>query len=372
MLRPDEPVDGRRWRLRLARAAGVTIDAEASLREPYRAEFDGPAPKVEVGDGTVTVEFRRHGLPLLDRSPRTTRLTLNAAVAWAIEASGGLAGVTANLDPVQLLGLEVNGGARALVLNLPRPWRTVPVRFDSGASGIAIHRPAGVAARVRVLGGAQNLTLDGHHFGAVGGEVVWQSPDYDAAAHRYEVSIRRGVKAVTLDAVKAAAGEDPADRMLVTVLFTDIVGSTERARELGDRRWRDLLDLHDQLARGLVRQEGGRLVKTTGDGVLAIFDGPGRAIRCAAALREQLRQAGLDIRAGVHTGEVEFRGDDVGGIAVHIGARIMGAAGPGEVLVSRTVRDLVAGSEITLEDRGSHVLKGVGDEWPLYAVGGSP
>jgi class 3 adenylate cyclase len=229
-----------------------------------------------------------------------------------------------------------------------------------------------VAARVRVRGGAQNLTLDDQHFGAVGGEVVWQSPDYDAAAHRYDVSIRRGVKAVTLDTVKAAAGEDPADRMLVTVLFTDIVGSTERARELGDRRWRDLLDLHDQLARGLVRQEGGRLVKTTGDGVLAIFDGPGRAIRCAAALREQLRQAGLDIRAGVHTGEVEFRGDDVGGIAVHIGARIMAAAAPGEVLVSRTVRDLVAGSQIALEDRGSHALKGVGDEWPLYAVGGSP
>jgi class 3 adenylate cyclase len=160
--------------------------------------------------------------------------------------------------------------------------------------------------------------------------------------------------------------------MLVTVLFTDIVGSTERARELGDRRWRDLLDLHDQLARGLVRQEGGRLVKTTGDGVLAIFDGPGRAIRCAAALREQLRQAGLDIRAGLHTGEVEFRGDDVGGIAVHIGARIMAAAAPGEVLVSRTVRDLVAGSQIALEDRGSHALKGVGDEWPLYAVGGAP
>ena len=152
------------------------------------------------------------------------------------------------------------------------------------------------------------------------------------------------------------------------MLFTDIVGSTERAQVAGDQRWRELLDVHDELARRLVAEEGGRLVKRTGDGILAVFDGPGRAIRCALALRRELREVGLDIRAGVHVGELDLRGDDVGGIAVHLAARIMAEAGPGEVLVSRTVRDLVAGSDITLKDRGSQRLKGVEGEWELFAV----
>ena len=239
-----------------------------------------------------------------------------------------------------------------------------------------MHRPAGVGARVEVNGGSQNLSLDDQRFGAVGGQTVWQSANYETAANRYDITILRGARAVTVDVVETADQQpgDRADRLLVTVLFTDIVGSTERAREVGDRRWRELLDAHDRLARELVHREGGKLVKSTGDGILAIFDGPGRAIRCAAALREELRPTGLDIRAGLHTGEVERRGDDVGGIAVHIGARIMGVAAPGEVLVSRTVRDLVAGSGIALESRGTHALKGVGDDWPLFAVsgGGSP
>jgi class 3 adenylate cyclase len=155
------------------------------------------------------------------------------------------------------------------------------------------------------------------------------------------------------------------DRVLATVLFTDIVGSTEQARELGDRRWREVLDTHDQLTSAEVDHFGGRLVKSTGDGVLATFDGPARAIRCASALRDTLPVA---IRAGLHTGEVELRGDDVGGIAVHIGARVAAVAGPGEVLVSRTVKDLVAGSGIDFADRGTHTLKGVADDWQLYAV----
>jgi len=155
------------------------------------------------------------------------------------------------------------------------------------------------------------------------------------------------------------------DRVLATVLFTDIVGSTERARELGDRKWRDLLDRHDELARLELDRHQGRLVKTTGDGLLATFDGPARAIRCASTLRQVLP---VPIRAGLHTGEVELRGDDVGGIAVHIGARVAAVAGAGEVLVSRTVKDLVAGSGIVFADRGSHALKGVADEWQLYAV----
>jgi class 3 adenylate cyclase len=152
------------------------------------------------------------------------------------------------------------------------------------------------------------------------------------------------------------------------VLFTDIVGSTERAREVGDRRWGELLDLHDRLARELVGQLDGRLVKSTGDGILALFDRPGRAIRCATGLRDRLRGSGVEIRAGVHTGEVQLRGDDVGGIAVHFAARVMAAAGPGEVLVSGTVHDLVAGSDHVLEDRGAHTLKGLSGEWRLFAV----
>ncbi len=159
-------------------------------------------------------------------------------------------------------------------------------------------------------------------------------------------------------------------RVLATVLFTDIVGSTERATELGDRRWRELLQVHDDLAGRLVDRWGGRLVKTTGDGILATFDGPGRAVGCAAALREELRGIDMQIRAGLHAGEVELRDGDVGGIAVHIAARVLAAASPGEVLVSRTVRDLVTGSETVLEDRGAHHLKGVEGTWQLFAVGG--
>jgi class 3 adenylate cyclase len=158
------------------------------------------------------------------------------------------------------------------------------------------------------------------------------------------------------------------ERALATVLFTDIVSSTERARQVGDRRWAELLDTHDRLARELVAELGGRLVKSTGDGILALFDRPGRGIRCATALRDRLRGSGVEIRAGVHTGEVQLRGDDVGGIAVHFAARVMAAAAPGEVLVSGTVRDLVAGSDYVLEDRGPHALKGIDGEWRLFAV----
>ena len=160
----------------------------------------------------------------------------------------------------------------------------------------------------------------------------------------------------------------PTTRVLATVLFTDIVGSTERAAALGDRRWRELLAVHDDLADRLVHQWGGRLVKTTGDGLLATFEGPGRAIGCAVALRDQLGDVDLRIRAGLHTGEVELRGDDVGGIAVHIAARVMDSAAPGEIVVSRTVADLVVGSDRTLEDRGPHTLKGVQGHWRLFAV----
>jgi class 3 adenylate cyclase len=158
-------------------------------------------------------------------------------------------------------------------------------------------------------------------------------------------------------------------RVLSTVLFTDIVGSTERAARLGDRRWRELLNAHDELAGRLIEEFGGQLIKTTGDGILATFDGPSRGVRCATALRDQLRGIGLQIRVGLHTGEVELRTGDVGGLAVHIAARVMAAARPGEVVTSRTVRDLIVGSDIAVEDRGEHALKGIDGSWQLFAVG---
>ena len=160
------------------------------------------------------------------------------------------------------------------------------------------------------------------------------------------------------------------NRVLATVLFSDIVASTKQASQLGDRRWRELLNVHDELARRLVEEFGGRLVKTTGDGLLATFDGPGRGIRCAAALRDELGGIGVQLRVGLHTGEVELRDGDVGGIAVHIAARVMAAAGPGEILTSKTVRDLIVGSDIVLEDRGTHPLRGVEGTWQLFEVVG--
>ena len=168
--------------------------------------------------------------------------------------------------------------------------------------------------------------------------------------------------------VPGAGQGDQGERSLATVLFTDIVNSTERAREVGDRRWAELLDAHDRLAGELVDRFGGWLVKSTGDGVLAIFDRPGRAIRCATALRDRLQRSGVEIRAGLHTGEVQFRGSDVGGIAIHIAARVMATAGAGEILVSRTVHDLVAGADGALDDRGVHTLRGMAGEWQLFAV----
>ena len=159
------------------------------------------------------------------------------------------------------------------------------------------------------------------------------------------------------------------DRVLATVMFTDIVGSTTRAAELGDSRWRDLVEAHDGLVRSRLERHRGTEVKTLGDGFLATFDGPGRAIRCACDVRDAVRSLGLELRAGLHTGECEVSDRDISGIAVNIGARVGATAGAGEVLVSQTVKDLVAGSGLDFEDRGEHELKGVPGSWRLYSVG---
>ena len=158
------------------------------------------------------------------------------------------------------------------------------------------------------------------------------------------------------------------DRVLATVLFTDIVDSTRRAAAMGDRDWRALLDAHDAIVRAQLGRFRGREVSTSGDGFFAMFDGPQRAIRCAMAIRDAVHTLGVEIRAGLHTGECEVRGDDIGGIGVHIGARVSALAGPNDVLVSSTLRDLVIGSGLQFEDRGTQQLKGVPGEWRLFVV----
>lgn len=188
----------------------------------------------------------------------------------------------------------------------------------------------------------------------------------------FHLSARPGVEDEAMDLVEqfltGSRGDHDIDRVLATVLFTDIVNSTERASALGDHAWRDLLDRHDTLTRKEIERFSGREIKSLGDGFLAAFDGPGRALRCARTITDEARRIGIEVRCGLHSGECEVRGDDLAGIAVHIGARIGGLAQPGEVLVSMTVKDLVIGSGFEFRDRGMHTLKGVPEQWKLYSM----
>jgi class 3 adenylate cyclase len=200
--------------------------------------------------------------------------------------------------------------------------------------------------------------IDGALYAEVPGEDVWWAPPAEPLLDEIEAFI---------------TGERPVvevDRVLATVLFTDIVSSTERATELGDRAWRGLLDRYRTAVRGQLRRFSGREINTRGDDFLATFDGPARAIRCALGIAEAAGALGIEVRTGLHTGEVELMGDDIGGIAVHIGARVSALAAPGEVLVTRTVVDLVAGSGIEFAHRGEHELKGVPGVWRLFAAEG--
>lgn len=190
-----------------------------------------------------------------------------------------------------------------------------------------------------------------------------QTPDHDAAEQERALTLLE--EFVAGDLVAPA----PSGRVLVTVLFTDIVDSTSRAASLGDSVWAQVLDRHDAIARSAIRSCGGRFIKETGDGVLALFDAPARGIECAKRLRSALSHAGIPIRAGMHTGEVELRGEDVSGIGVHIAARVASLAQGGELLVSRTVKDLVTGAEFSFATRGALRLRGVPERWEVLAVG---
>ena len=232
---------------------------------------------------------------------------------------------------------EILGSVRVPTLVLHRKEEVTPVEC---ARELAANIP-----------GARLVELDGvDHYPAVG-----------------------DIKSITGEVEEFLTGqrhEHPLDRVLATVLFTDIVNSTRRAVELGDRRWRELLERHDQISRAEISRFQGRVITDTGDGFLATFDGPTRAVRCASTLAERIPELGIDVRSGLHTGECELRGDGIGGIAVHIGARIAALAEAGEVLVSSTVKDLVNGSGIVFKDRGTHILKGVPGEWRLFAPSG--
>ena len=216
--------------------------------------------------------------------------------------------------------------------------------------------------------GAPAITVDHGRYLAehIDGAIYREFP---GRGHAYWAS---GVASALLDEVEefftGSRSVGPPDRILATVLFTDIVNSTATAVELGDEAWKQRIREHDAVVRRELGRHRGREIHTTGDGFLATFDGPARAIRCAEAIRDAVRASGLEIRTGLHTGEIELQGDDIAGIAVHIGARVSGLAAPGEILVSRTVVDLVAGSGMVFDDRGSHTLKGVPGEWQVYAI----
>jgi class 3 adenylate cyclase len=216
-------------------------------------------------------------------------------------------------------------------------------------TGDKLVSPANSAYLAGRIPGARHVELPGD-------DHLWWAGDVDAIADEIE------------EFVTGALQSTDRRRALVTVLFTDIVGSTDRVVSEGDRRWRDLLETHDRLVRAEITRFGGRAVKSLGDGFLAAFEGPARAIRCASEIQKSVASAGLAVRTGIHTGECEVIGDDVAGLAVHIGARIGACAESGEVRVSQTVRDLVAGSGIEFSDRGLHELKGVPGEWRLFAI----
>ncbi|OBK75751.1 adenylate/guanylate cyclase domain-containing protein [Mycobacterium sp. 1164985.4] len=279
-------------------------------------------------------------------------------------------------------------GEHLHLMNPDMPWneeiRAATARWERGAASpgtVALMMPLVAEMDVRALLPAVRVpTLVVHHaddpiiLPKWGKEVADLIPGAKFVklpgrnvTHFYEPDWRESFKEVA-EFLTGQPTDVADDRVLATVLFTDIVDSTRLAAEVGDRDWHALLDAHDAIVRSQLARFRGREVNTTGDGFVAMFDGPQRAIRCAMAIRDAVQALGVQVRAGLHTGECELRGDDIGGIAVHIGARVAALAGPNDVLVSSTLRDLVIGSGLEFVERGAHQLKGVPGEWRLLAV----
>jgi class 3 adenylate cyclase len=252
--------------------------------------------------------------------------------------------------------LAASPGAAAALFRMSRDLDVRAVLPVIRVPTLILHRTGDALIRVEHSRYMAERIPDAKLVELTGEDHLWYFGDQDAIVDEVEEFL-----------TGARSAPEP-DRMLATVLFTDIVGSTERAVVLGDSRWRELLERHHAIIRRELERHRGREVDTAGDGFLATFDGPGRGIRCASAMAQAVRTLGIEIRAGLHTGECEVMNGGVGGIAVHTGARVSSEAGPGEVLVSSTVKDLVAGSGIEFEERGTHKLKGVPGEWRLFAV----
>jgi class 3 adenylate cyclase len=288
----------------------------------------------------ATIDHWGEGRTVDWAAPSLSHSTLYRRAVGALERAGmspRMALLTWQASLTQLDVRDILGSVRVPTLVLHRKGEAIPVEFGRE-----------LAANIP---GARLVELDGvDHYPTVG----------DTESITGEVE----------EFLTGQRHEHPPDRVLATVLFTDIVDSTRRAADLGDRRWRELLERHDEITRAEITRFQGRVVKHTGDGFLATFDGPTRAVRCATTLAERIPELGIGVRSGLHTGECELRGDDIGGIAVHIGARIAALAQPGEVLLSSTVKDLVNGSGIAFRDRGTHMLKGVPGEWKLFTPAG--
>ena len=257
--------------------------------------------------------------------------------------------------------VERTGASPAQIGRLTEMWTNTDVRHilpSIRVPTLVIHRSGDIQFRV-----GHGRYLAEH----IPGATYVELPGVDQQPQGEDLEVFAGEVEEFVTGKRSAVS---ADRVLATVLFTDIVESTAKASEIGDGAWRQLLDRHDDVVRRQLERYRGFEVKHTGDGVMATFDGPARAITCACAIRDALRVLGLEVRAGLHTGEIERRGDDVSGVGVHIAARVVDKAAAGEVLVSSTVKDLVVGSGIAFEDRGTHALKGVPGEWRLLSVVG--
>jgi class 3 adenylate cyclase len=314
------------------------LPEEMSYLETFRAIIDGNLPQLPVHE--------LFGIHIVDAS--------EGAVVGTMDASPWLCLRTADVAPgaIVVLASHFLGGALATM---------VPLGHRFGILDQTVSFLEAVPADGRELVVRAAVTHRRDSFLIVRAEVTDAGGSVVAVGHQTAL--------VSPPRERARPATAP-DRVLATVLFTDIVGSTRRAEELGDARWRELLDEHHAVVRRQLGLWKGREVKTTGDGFLATFDSPGRAVQCARAVRDGLRQLGLEVRVGLHTGECEVSGADVAGIAVHLASRVQAMAAPGEVLLSWTVHDLVAGSGLRFADRGRHDLKGLDGQWQLFALEG--